>query len=463
MKKIFAAALALMLILSVAGCSTAPSAAEGDTAVVGNDEAVATVGDRKVTFGEYKQLFDTYAQYYAMMGYDISADEEGTKQLQDGIIDALVANEIIAYQAAQAGYDQLSDEKLAEIEKQAAENLDSIVEEYRKQAESDAEEDSSVNVEERLAEYIADEAEAYTGERMTAEEYGKWILENSTESAIGEAFKEAMLKDVTVSDDEIKSWYDENLKTQQESYDKNPENYKADKESEELYEGDPVLYAPEGYSRVLHILITPEDAIPDEYSEKLSEMESLKSEYGELAFTVNVEGGEGSGRLSEIKTEYNKLKAEADKIKDEYFVSSLEKAKEAYAKLQAGEEFSKVAEEYSPDIEGNKNGLLISVKYSGSYDWSEEVKDAFAKIKQGEYTEPVKDDEGVHILYYLSDEPAGEVGLDSVKDKIREILLSDVREDEWNQMLETWKNDESVSLNEELVRSVTYSSATAGQ
>ena len=336
------------------------------------------------------------------------------------------------------------------------------LEEYRKQAESDAEADSSIDVEERLAEYIADEAEAYTGERMTAEEYGKWILENSTESAIGEAFKEAMLKDVTVSDEEIKSWYDENLKTQQETYDNNPENYKADKEAEELYGGDPVLYVPEGYSRVLHILITPEDAISDEYSEKFSEMEDLKSEYGELAFTVNVEGGEGADRLSEIKTEYNKLKADADKIKDEYLAPSVEKAKEAYAKLQSGEEFSKVAKEYSPDTEGNKNGLLISVKHSGSYDWSKEVKDAFAKIKQGEYTEPVKDDEGVHILYYLSDEPAGEVGLDSVKDKIKEILMIDVQEDEWNQMLETWKNDESVSLNEELVRSVTYSPAAVG-
>ena len=462
MKKIFAAALALVLALSVIGCSVAPSAGEGDTAVVDSDEAVATIGDRKVTFGEYKQLFDAYAQYYAMMGYDISADEEGTKQLQDSIIDALVVNEIIAYQAAQSGYDKLSDEKLAEIEEQAAADLNSIVEEYRKQAESDAEADSGIDVEERLAEYIADEAEAYTGERMTAEEYGKWILENSTESAIGEAFKEAMLKDVTVSDDEIKSWYDENLKTQQEAYDKNPENYKEDKEAEELYGGDPVLYVPEGYSRVLHILITPEDAISDEYSEKFSEMEDLKSEYGELAFTVNVEGGEGADRLSEIKTEYNKLKTDADKIKDEYLAPSVEKAKEAYAKLQAGEEFSKVAEEYSPDTEGNENGLLISVKHSGSYDWSKEVKDAFAKIKQGEYTEPVKDDEGVHILYYLSDEPAGEVGLDSVKDKIKEILLLDVQEDEWNQMLETWKNDESVSLNEELVRSVTYSPAAVG-
>ena len=51
----------------------------------------------------------------------------------------------------------------------------------------------------------------------------------------------------------------------------------------------------------------------------------------------------------------------------------------------------------------NENGLLISVKHSGSYDWSKEVKDAFAKIKpnRGEYTEAVKDDEGVHILYYL--------------------------------------------------------------
>lgn len=462
MKKIFAATLALVLALSVIGCSVAPSAGEGDTAVVDSDEAVATIGDRKVTFGEYKQLFDAYAQYYAMMGYDISADEEGTKQLQDGIIDALVVNEIIAYQAAQSGYDKLSDEKLAEIEEQAAADLNSIVEEYRKQAESDAEADSSIDVEERLAEYIADEAEAYTGERMTAEEYGKWILENSTESAIGEAFKEAMLKDVTVSDEEIKSWYDENLKTQQETYDNNPENYKADKEAEELYGGDPVLYVPEGYSRVLHILITPEDAISDEYSEKFSEMEDLKSEYGELAFTVNVEGGEGADRLSEIKTEYNKLKADADKIKDEYLAPSVEKAKEAYAKLQAGEEFSKVAEEYSPDTEGNKNGLLISAKHSGSYDWSKEVKNAFAKIKQGEYTEAVKDDEGVHILYYLSDEPTGEVGLDSVKDKIKEILMIDVQEDEWNQMLETWKNDESVSLNEELVRSVTYSPAAVG-
>lgn len=271
-----------------------------------------------------------------------------------------------------------------------------------------------------------------------------------------------MLKDVTVSDEEIKSWYDENLKTQQEAYDKNPENYKADKEAEELYGGDPVLYVPEGYSRVLHILITPEDAISDEYSEKFSEMENLKSEYGELAFTVNVEGGEGADRLSEIKTEYNKLKADADKIKDEYLAPSVEKAKEAYAKLQAGEEFSKVAKEYSPDTEGNENGLLISVKHSGSYDWSKEVKDAFAKIKQGEYTEAVKDDEGVHILYYLSDEPAGEVGLDSVKDKIKEILMIDVQEDEWNQILETWKNDESVHLNEELVRSVTYSPVSVG-
>lgn len=462
MKKIFAAALALVLALSMAGCGTAPSSGEGDTEVIDSGEAVATVGDREVTFEEYKELFDAYAQYYAMMGYDISTDEEATKELQDGVIDALVVNEIIAYQAAQAGYDKLSDEKLAELEEQVAEEMDSIVEEYRQQAESDAEEDSSVNVEERIAEYIADEAEAYTGERMTEEEYGQWILESITESAVGDALREAMLKDVAVSDASIQSWYDENLNSQQESYDANPENYKADKEAEELYGGDPVLYVPEGYSRVLHILITPEDAIPEEYDEKLSEMEELKSEYGELAFAVNVEGGEGAERLGEIKAEYNRLKAEADKIKDEYFAPAAAKAKEAYDKLQSGEEFSKVAEEYSPYTEGNENGLLISVKYSGSYDWSDEVKDAFARIKQGEYTEAVQDDEGVHILYYLSDEPAGEVGLESVRDKIDELLLVEVQEDEWNQVLETWKNDESVSLNEELVRSVAYNPDLVG-
>lgn len=457
MKKIFAAALALAMMFTAVGCNSITSSTS-DTSGTDADVAVATIGDREVAFSEYKQLFDLYAGYYAMMGYDISTDEEATQQLQDDVIDALVLNEIIAYQAAEAGFNQLSEEKLAEIEKNAQEDLESIVEECKAQAESDAEDDSSVNVEERTAEYVADQAESYAGERMTADEFGEWIQENYIENAIGEAFREEMVRDVTVSDSSIQSWYDENLEQQKADYDEDPEGYKSAKETEELYGGSPVLYTPEGYSRVLEILITPTDAISEEYSNKFDEMQNLESEYGELAFTVQVEGGTGAARLNEIKKEYKAAKAEADKLLDEYFKPSVEKANEAYAKLQAGEKFEDVAAEYSDETNAPEKGLLISQK-SSSYDWSDEIKAAFAKLKLGEYTKPIKDDNGVHILYYLSDEPAGEIPLDDVKDAIRELLLDDAQQEEWNQMLETWKNDGSVSLNEELIRSVAYNSS----
>ncbi|MBR2328431.1 MAG: hypothetical protein IKA58_00920, partial [Clostridia bacterium] len=310
MKKILALIFALVMALSAAACSSAPAAegsAEAEVIVFDPEAPIVTIGDEVITFGEYEELFNTYAEYYAMMGYDMENDAETVESLQDFIVDTLVEEKVIAYQAKENGYDQLSDEKIAEIEVTAAAELEDMAAMLREQAEADAKEDSTINVEERLAELFADETEYYTGTRMTQEEMGQWIKDYYMESAVTQTFREAMLADVTVSDEEIKAWYDSALAEDAEVYAENPEYYKGDKESEELYGDYPVLFAPEGYKRMLHILIMPEDAMADEYYDKETTIETLRAEYGELAFAVDVEGGEGADRMKEIVSEYKQL------------------------------------------------------------------------------------------------------------------------------------------------------------
>ena len=138
---------------------------------------------------------------------------------------------------------------------------------------------------------------------------------------------------------------------------------------------------------------------------------------------------------------------------------SLATANDLYSQLEAGADFATLMMEntqdnaiLSFDTIASK-GLLISNQYESEVDWSKEVKTAFATLQMGQYSQVIQDDEGCHILYYLSDEPAGAVALDDVKDGISALLLADLENHEWTAMLDTWKNDGTVEIDEELVRS----------
>ena len=465
MKKTFALMFALVMALSLVGCSSTPAAegpADTEVVVFDPDAAVATIGDEVVTFAEYEELFNTYAEYYVMMGYDMENDREAVESLQDFIVDTMVEEKVIAYQAKENGFGEISAEKLAEIEATAAEELADMVAAVQEQAEAEAEEDSAVNVEERAAELFAIESEYYTGMPMTQEEMEQWIVDYYRDIAINDGFREAMLADVTVSDEKVKEWYDSAAAEDMEIYAENPEYYKDDKESEENYGDYPVVYAPEGYKRMLHILVVPEEDLPDEYYEKESSIELLRAEYGELAFAVNVEGGEGKERLAEIEKEYKQLKADMEKLMDAYYAPAVAKAREAYAKLEAGESFEAVMEEYSIDIPVNSKGRLISNQYISDYDWSNEVKAEFATLKIGEYSKVIQDDEGCHILYYLADEPGGYADYETIKEAIRQLLITEARDEEWLALVDAWKNDGSVVLNNDLIHSLEYQPVAVG-
>jgi len=166
--------------------------------------------------------------------------------------------------------------------------------------------------------------------------------------------------------------------------------------------------------------------------------------------------------MTQLLDEYKTVNAEAEAMLDEHLAPSKAKADEAYAKLADGN-FAAVMQEYTQDVDFTsfdifkQKGMLISKEYESETDWSDEIKAEFGKLAPGEYSGVFKDESGYHIIYYVGDETPGVRPLADMKEEIRALVLAQLQEEEWNALLTEWKNDESVVVDDELVRSLTVS------
>jgi peptidyl-prolyl cis-trans isomerase C len=108
--------------------------------------------------------------------------------------------------------------------------------------------------------------------------------------------------------------------------------------------------------------------------------------------------------------------------------AKLTTAMEAYSKLNAGEEFAKVADDYSED--------RISAKKGGDLGWLKEgaIEAGFSRkifsMKQGEITEPFETSFGYHIVTVLDEPKTVTRSFESVKGDIRHQLRQEVKQAE---------------------------------
>lgn len=101
---------------------------------------------------------------------------------------------------------------------------------------------------------------------------------------------------------------------------------------------------------------------------------------------------------------------------------ALKKANEIISKLKNGEDFEKLAKEYSDDETTAPNGGKLSAFVYG--DMVEEFEEAAKKLKAGKYTTtPVKTTYGYHIIYKESQKDKPE--LKTVKDDIIEDIANE--------------------------------------
>lgn len=469
MKKTLTLALcAMMLVMIVlSGCSLKDNTADpDDTAAAEIDRSlvIAKVGNTEITYAEYERMFNIYLSYYKNWDYDPTSTEDSLAEFQDYVISLMVKPEVIRNKATDLGLDKLDAAGQAEFDKYVAETIADMETYFEDMAKEQIASGQSTLDQATLADNLFKEYMESTLPGATYEEYMAQVKADAELDFYIQKVKDQIYSTVAVTEADILSQYNEALQTAKTTYSQNPENYLMDQEMTETNETTPILYVPEGYSRIMHIVVSPETELPEDYSLKSSEIEELTYEYGKLALQ---DAAANADKLTEISEKVKVLKQECDEMLKTHTAAQKLIAQEAYAKLQGGQSFAEVMKEYTVSADFTdypvfmEKGKLISDYEDGSL-WSDAVKAQFKKLSAGEYSEVFLDENGYNIIYYAADETSGERSYESVKSTLQADAKAADQEKAWNEQLELWESQITVEYNTELIRSMKGTTVPVG-
>ncbi|GEM_PF-2566854 len=475
-KKALSALIAVALTLSFAACSkganntTASNATASDAS---RSEIAARIGksdEFTVTKGEVEDQYYGIVSMYQQYGMGAPSVDEDIETMQDDVIATLVVEEMKLYQAHQLGV-QLSDEKTAEIAKQVDEQMKYYTDMFRDQAT----EEGAADVDARALEIFQEQLDL-GGFEMSVEGYRDFILGTLTEQAVKDALKAEITKDVTATDEEIQTYFDELLASQKESFTASPADYGATAEDYQMNGGDPLLYTPEGYVRVRSIAVSPAGNLSADYTTLTNELTDIEAQYGAAALkaladkytakgadasdtSINVTTGEIEGAAA-LVSDYITKKAAADALYEDYIKDAREKANEALASLEAGTSFEDVLTKYGEDSIYTEyptfveTGLLVYVGGEDTY-WDAELVKAIGLLKDGEHTAIIQVDDIFYILQLIGSEAAGEKTLTDAYDDVKAAVVAQNGDKLWNTQLDAWQADDKiVTYYEDVYRSI---------
>lgn len=385
MKKFFAAMLCIVMALSVSACHMIFTDEEKDRAQV-----VATVFGEEITKGEVIDLYDSYFGGYGL-------DDENKAYYMKYVLDMLIESKVQEVKVNQMGI-ELTEEELKEIDDEIAQSLEAVEEQIRETVKKEAEEDSSIDVEAEVKKQM-DELKESAG--INSGEYRESMITSAKINKV----KQDTIKDITVTEDEVKAEYDKLLEEQKASLDENPGA---------SVSGTQVYNAP-GRRYVKNLLIM----IPEETRTEIAAIE---------------DESEAEARQNE---ELAKIKAKADEV---------------LAKVKAGEDFDSLIAAYGEDTgmttgDAKKQGYLI---YEGISNYDKTFVSAAMALKNvGDTTDLVATQFGYHIIKYASDAPSGAIAYETVKEKIQSSLLSTKQSEAWTEVTDGWYEEANVQKYED--------------
>lgn len=445
MKKRYCAltALLLALCLLLGGCGEMKRIEEEAQAFRAKSEVVvASYDGGEVTaaevLGEFSSVYGMYYNYYAMLGYTLSAEEIET--LMRSAIEEHVRMEIAA-----AHFDaeySLTDEEIAAVNAEVEEKHASLLEQTVEEQEGSAEEKQA------RAE-LALLKSGYDLESLR-ECALLWKKTARMEEILGESVP-------SPDEEELRAAYAEKVSDYQDALEAGESSLE-----EDMTDADAIVYwIPEGYRRVKHILLIPSQEaklarIDAEYAVTKAQ-ERIASLEEELADAQDYDGEEALERGEDtIREELRSAEAALTEKK-----TALEEADQAcrdevkdrtdaiYARLAEGESFDALIAEYGEDP-GMQNeptasrGYYVSIS---SEKWEENFRNgAMALTAPGDYSpEPVVGDSGVHIIYYAEDVTAGAVAYEDVRGALCEETLESARSSLCAETTAAWVEEKSPS------------------
>lgn len=153
---------------------------------------------------------------------------------------------------------------------------------------------------------------------------------------------------------------------------------------------------------------------------------------------ITITEDEMKGYFEENKETFN---VEEQVKASHILVDSEEKAQEVKNKLSAGEDFAKIAKEYSTDTSNKENGG--SLGYFSKGDMVKEFEDTAFSLEIGKISAPVKTQFGYHIIKVEDKKPAKEANYEENVTQIKQILI----EQKLPATYETWIQDKYKEYN----------------
>lgn len=405
MNKRFLALLGvIMAVLMLFGACAVKETEETATASASpeatENPVVAEVNGESIYYDEYHTLYAS-----ACAQYGVSEDDETNgSYIRDMIIDSLVSEKIMSQKLTENGYMDLTDEQLAEAESKAMKDLDSYID-YNYGSEIQTSLGEGYTEEQYKEAKVPYQEQVLTGMGYTKEDFtNAYKLQIAQDSA-----RKALVGDILPTDEEVQAKYDENVAANKESMDADPTQYEST-----VSGGGTAYYAPEGVRTVRQVLI------------KISD---------DASGAISVLREQGYDEQVELVLE----KALAD-IQGE--------ADDVLAKLKSGSiTFNEAITTYNDDPGMPETGYPVT---QGSKTYVESfTTGAMGLTAIGEFTDLVKSDYGYHIIEYFSDVPAGEVSFDSVKDGIRESLVTTMQDEAWQKIIDEWTEASNVVKHED--------------
>lgn len=399
-------------------------------------QIVATYGDDGVIW-----LEDVQKQYDAMnaqyAGYGIDLESMGmADSAKKSIVDSAVQQAVLLAKAAELGLDQFEDAELAEYEANAQQVMDYYYNSYIDYYYADAEE---------ITDEMHDEAEAY------------WANNGYTIASTVESYKtteilsrmeEYATQDVSYTEEDVQAAYEALI-----------EQNKADYTSDSAYtsarsNGTAIAWNPEGYRAVKHVLIKFNDDQSSLYSQLKAQLDSLNAEkeailnpaVEEEAAEAETEAAEEEAAVRSIEEVNADIAACATEM-EALYSQLLPTAEEVIAKFNEGAAFDDLIAEYN-EYPGMTNEPTASQGYAVKADsttWDPAFTEGAMSIDEiGGISAPVYGSYGIHIIYYMSDVPAGEVALEEIREAVESDAYDANYQAAYNDQVAAWMDEMNV-------------------
>lgn len=427
MKRLLAFLLMLVMCCALTSCkkdeAPAATATNAPAAPTGNpDDVMITVGNTAITRAKYEDYLNTLVTYYANYGYDTS-DADMMTMLQEIALNTAVEYAVMDQKIAEMGLALTEDEKNAAIA-DANVQWENVIADglaYYGITEESTEEERSSTTLTVLAEL---ESMGYTAESLAAD---------AVENAAYNKLYDVVTKDVTVSDEDVKAYYDNLVETDKAKYENDVAAYEQAQYMNTMYAMygmadyiTELYYKPAGYRLVTHILLEVDESLLDAYTQ-------LQATYEEQQNTLE-EGGEVTEALVTAE--------EIENARLAILASVQPKVDEINQKLAEGKTFAELIPEYTSDP-GMQDEAAIAEGYEvhmDSTNWVIPFRDqAFTVNEIGAVTAPVVSDYGVHIIQYVADVPSGPVELtDELRASFQETLLDNSQRAAFYAAIDEW-------------------------